>query len=148
MQISQGAEARVWATTFFSRPAIIKQRFNKKYRHPTLDAVLTTQRLKSEVRSMIKARKLGVAVPLPFYVEHTAGAIYMEHVQGQSLKQVRPRSVLGCILSQATTILEAHTTPDVTAWHGAYLWPEGGVPAAPTLASLFQRIFSNVVSRV
>ncbi|CAI7806053.1 unnamed protein product [Closterium sp. NIES-53] len=43
--ISQGAEARVFAATFCGRPAILKQRFEKKYRHPTLDARLTSKRL-------------------------------------------------------------------------------------------------------
>lgn len=37
---------RVWETTFCGRPAIVKQRFSKKYRHPTLDAKLTVTRLK------------------------------------------------------------------------------------------------------
>lgn len=38
---------RVWEGTFLSRPAIIKQRFSKKYRHPQLDVKLTAARLKS-----------------------------------------------------------------------------------------------------
>ena len=99
---------RVWEGSFLSRPAIIKQRFSKKYRHPQLDLKLTATRLKSvrwgqgrarhsmaagrpwamlgrllvacsypqlpdgctvaalcvqEVRSMLKARKLGVHTP-------------------------------------------------------------------------------------
>ncbi len=37
---------RVWEGVFLGRPAVIKQRFSKKYRHPTLDAKLTVQRLK------------------------------------------------------------------------------------------------------
>ena len=36
---------RVFRTTFFGRPAIVKQRFVKKYRHATLDQRLTTRRL-------------------------------------------------------------------------------------------------------
>lgn len=37
---------RVWEGTFLGRPAIVKQRFSKKYRHPALDAKLTVARLK------------------------------------------------------------------------------------------------------
>ena len=38
---------RVWEGTFLGRPAIVKQRFSKQYRHPQLDAKLTAARLKS-----------------------------------------------------------------------------------------------------
>ena len=40
--IAQGAEGRVFAVTFLNRPAIVKQRFKKTYRHPTLDAKITS----------------------------------------------------------------------------------------------------------
>lgn len=79
----------MWATTFLGKEAIIKQRFNKAYRHPTLDTNLTMQRLKSEVRCMARARKLGVCTPVPYYTEVQAASIYMERVEGCSVKQVR-----------------------------------------------------------
>lgn len=46
--IKQGAEARVFESTFAGRKSIIKERFSKKYRHPTLDtkAKAHTQALK------------------------------------------------------------------------------------------------------
>ena len=88
MQVAQGAEARVWACDFLQRKAIVKQRFNKKYRHPTLDETLTAQRLKAEVRCMVRARKLGVMTPVPYYVEMQAASIYMEFVNGSSVKEV------------------------------------------------------------
>jgi hypothetical protein len=37
---------RVWYGTFLGLPAVVKQRFKKMYRHPTLDATLTERRLK------------------------------------------------------------------------------------------------------
>ena len=54
---------RIWEGTLFGRPIIVKQRFSKQYRHPLLDAKLTASRLKQEVRSMARARKLGVRTP-------------------------------------------------------------------------------------
>jgi hypothetical protein len=36
----------VFKVQFLGRPTIVKQRFSKKYRHPTLDAKLTLLRLK------------------------------------------------------------------------------------------------------
>jgi TP53 regulating kinase-like protein len=43
--IKQGAEARVFESTFAGRRSIVKERFSKKYRHPILDAKLTLKRL-------------------------------------------------------------------------------------------------------
>ena len=106
MQISQGAEAKVWAAAFLQRDAIIKQRFSKHYRHPTLDATLTTQRLKAEVRCMVRARKLGVRAPVPYYTEVAAATIYMERIVGRSVKQVCP-VVLKSILCLANILLRA-----------------------------------------
>ncbi|KAL4425794.1 hypothetical protein ABPG75_009810 [Micractinium tetrahymenae] len=83
---SQGAEARVWEGQFLGRAAIVKQRFSKKYRHPQLDAKLTVSRLKQEVRSMMRARKLGVHTPVLYLVDHATSCIYMERVEGHSLK--------------------------------------------------------------
>ncbi|PRW58873.1 EKC KEOPS complex subunit bud32-like isoform X1 [Chlorella sorokiniana] len=111
---SQGAEARVWEGTFLSRPAIIKQRFSKKYRHPQLDGKLTASRLKSEVRSMLKARKLGVHTPVVYHVDHATSSIYMERVQGHSLKTLLHGGQLGgtgleeLLVSVGRTIAKLH----------------------------------------
>lgn len=43
--VKQGAEARVFESTFVGRRSIVKERFSKKYRHPTLDSKLTLKRL-------------------------------------------------------------------------------------------------------
>jgi TP53 regulating kinase and related kinases len=79
---------RVWSGTFLSRPTIIKQRFKKTYRHPILDDRLTSQRLRQEVRCMLKARKLGVPTPVVYHVDVTTATIYMQHISGSSLKDV------------------------------------------------------------
>lgn len=52
--------------------------------HPgcTMAHLLCTQ----EVRSILRARKLGVTTPVLYYVEHAASSIYMEKVQGVSVK--------------------------------------------------------------
>ncbi|EIE22357.1 kinase-like protein [Coccomyxa subellipsoidea C-169] len=86
--VSQGAEAKLWKGVYLGRPTIVKQRFNKKYRHSTLDTKLTLSHLHAlqEVRSILRARKLGVPTPVLYFVEHEASAIYMELVQGCSVK--------------------------------------------------------------
>ena len=39
-----------------------------------------------EVRSIVRARKLGVPTPVLYYVEHETNSIYMEKVEGMSVK--------------------------------------------------------------
>ena len=56
---SQGAEARLFKTEYFGRPCIIKERFSKKYRLGVLDKHLNAQRMKSEVRSMMRCQMNG-----------------------------------------------------------------------------------------
>jgi hypothetical protein len=43
--IKQGAEARVFESTFMGKKVVVKERFSKKYRHPVLDSKLTLKRL-------------------------------------------------------------------------------------------------------
>ena len=76
--ISQGAEARVWKIPYpntlsgemskaslpsASRHLIAKERFPKRYRHPTLDARLTKQRSRMERRILQKCAKNHIPCP-------------------------------------------------------------------------------------
>ncbi|KAF7802000.1 TP53-regulating kinase [Senna tora] len=51
--LKQGAEARVFESHFMGRRSVIKERFSKNYRHPTLDSKLTLKCL-SAVRFTMK----------------------------------------------------------------------------------------------
>jgi hypothetical protein len=57
--IQQGAEARIYKGIFEGRQSIAKERFKKGYRHPALDSMLSSQRLRAEVKRNIKCRKEG-----------------------------------------------------------------------------------------
>lgn len=57
--IKQGAEARVYRVEFLGRPTIVKERFPKRYRHPSLDDKLTHRRTVQEVRSILRCRRAG-----------------------------------------------------------------------------------------
>ncbi|KAK9381337.1 uncharacterized protein V2V93DRAFT_368956 [Kockiozyma suomiensis] len=103
--ISQGAEALV----YFSKahpylpatlssdvihnspisPAgyILKFRPPKPYRHALLDAQLTKHRTLSEVRSLYKMMLAGVHVPMFVAVDPRQGLIWMENIDGPSLKK-------------------------------------------------------------
>ncbi|KAG5394461.1 hypothetical protein IGI04_024424, partial [Brassica rapa subsp. trilocularis] len=86
--IKQGAEARVFESTFVGRRSIVKERFSKKYRHPILDVKLTLKRLNAEARCMTKARKLGVCTPVLYAVDPLLHSLTLEYIEGVSVKDV------------------------------------------------------------
>mmetsp|Transcript_11545 Transcript_11545/g.36508 ORF Transcript_11545/g.36508 Transcript_11545/m.36508 type:complete len:229 (-) Transcript_11545:1382-2068(-) len=93
--LKQGAEGRLFRATFLQRRAVVKQRFSKKYRHPVLDLKINKHRLNGEVRSMAKARKMGVVTPALLHVDHEEGCVYMEEVEGPVLKDVIAGGLVG-----------------------------------------------------
>uniref|UniRef100_A0A0D6QWA4 non-specific serine/threonine protein kinase n=1 Tax=Araucaria cunninghamii TaxID=56994 RepID=A0A0D6QWA4_ARACU len=86
--VKQGAEARIFESIFMGRKAIIKERFSKKYRHPVLDAKLTSKRLYGEARCMTKARRLGVLTPTLFALDSEMHTLMFEYIEGPSVKEV------------------------------------------------------------
>lgn len=66
----------------------MKHRFTKTYRHPTLDASLTSQRLTFEARALARAAKAGVTVPEVVWVDEKAGVIGMERIEGWSVREI------------------------------------------------------------
>lgn len=57
--MKQGAEAKIYHGHFHGKPCIVKERFPKAYRHPQLDQEITKDRLKGEVRSLVRSRFAG-----------------------------------------------------------------------------------------
>ncbi|KAE9594220.1 putative protein kinase TKL-Pl-4 family [Lupinus albus] len=86
--IKQGAEARVFESSFVGRRSVIKERFSKKYRHPTLDSKLTLKRLNAEARCMTKARRLGVHTPVLYAVDTVLHTLTFEYIEGSSVKDL------------------------------------------------------------
>lgn len=78
--LKQGAEAKLYISQFYGKPAIIKERFQKMYRHPDLDKNLTTERLKAEARAIVKCRMAGIHTPALYNVDLPMRRITMEHV--------------------------------------------------------------------
>lgn len=59
----QGAEGRVFTTTFGGMPAVVKERLVKSYRVVELDKKINKQRLLQEARCIVKCRRAGVLAP-------------------------------------------------------------------------------------
>ena len=74
--LKQGAEAKIYTGTFMGRPAIIKERFTKAYRHPDLDKSLTVRRTKAEVRSIMRCRMIGKFRKLLFHMSYNIAITY------------------------------------------------------------------------
>ncbi|OLN86489.1 EKC/KEOPS complex subunit BUD32 [Colletotrichum chlorophyti] len=86
--ITQGAEARLYKTTFLSSrlPAALKHRPKKPYRHPTLDARLTRARILAEARVLAKCRREGCPVPALYALDEVAGWIMLEWIPGAPVR--------------------------------------------------------------
>ncbi|TNN06469.1 EKC/KEOPS complex subunit bud32 [Schistosoma japonicum] len=82
--ISQGAEARVYRTKLFHStytfPCIVKERFVKRYRHSTLDSTLSMQRMRAEVRQLLRCREVGIDVPPVLLVDIRRRRIWLGEV--------------------------------------------------------------------
>ena len=80
----QGAEARLSVGPFLGgKRAVLKERFAKKYRHPELDAKLTKDRFRGEVRSLVRCKTLpGIRTPTLYYVDPEKSLFVMEFVEG------------------------------------------------------------------
>ncbi|GMH75904.1 hypothetical protein TL16_g06906 [Triparma laevis f. inornata] len=88
----QGAESLIYSLPFSalypSLPTspllILKHRFPKKYRHPTIDNRITKHRTKSEVKCIARCRRAGVLCPIIYGVG--PDYIVMENVGTRTLR--------------------------------------------------------------
>jgi TP53 regulating kinase-like protein len=67
--VSQGAEARIYETTFLGVACVMKERFAKTYRHPELDKQLRVKQLGNELRSVLRCSRVGIRVPAILWVD-------------------------------------------------------------------------------
>lgn len=78
--LRQGAEARLYTGLFLGQKSVVKERFSKKYRHPQLDDRLTKERLKGEVRSLMRCKLANIRTPTIYYVDMNNGLFVMEYL--------------------------------------------------------------------
>lgn len=86
--ISQGAEGKVYRSSFLKKPSVVKQRVKKNYRLEVLDTKINKTRLLQEAKCMTKARKAGVNVPCIYYVDQANYQLHMERIIGKTLKEI------------------------------------------------------------
>ncbi|XP_014216140.1 TP53-regulating kinase [Copidosoma floridanum] len=83
--IAQGAEARLYKSTYLGKPVIIKERFEKKYRHADLDVRLTKERIKAEARAIVRAKSAGVLTPALYLVDYNRRSIFMQCIENATM---------------------------------------------------------------
>ncbi|KAF8063492.1 kinase-like domain-containing protein [Lyophyllum atratum] len=90
--IYQGAEAKVYKANLTpdALPVLLKYRFSKQYRHPSLDASLTRSRIAGEARALLKCLRSGVNVPGVRMVDAAAGVLGIEWIEGKSVRRLLP----------------------------------------------------------
>nr|CAD2189273.1 unnamed protein product [Meloidogyne enterolobii] len=76
----QGAEAKLFLCLYLNKPALIKERFEKKYRHPDLDMRLTKERMKTEVKAILKCQEIGILVPSIYFIDSSKNLIIYERI--------------------------------------------------------------------
>lgn len=69
-------------------PVLLKHRFPKAYRHPSLDSQLTKSRIGHESRCLVRAARYGVTVPGVRAVDVESGVVAVEWVEGWSVREV------------------------------------------------------------
>ncbi|KAJ1031956.1 hypothetical protein NDA13_002336 [Ustilago tritici] len=107
--IKQGAEAKVYisriatnnilswpqsrssnlASSTVEPPSsiLLKWRFPKMYRHPTLSSNITASRTIMEARALLRCAKAGVAVPAVRCVDEKEGILGLELIAGKSVRE-------------------------------------------------------------
>ncbi|KDQ22583.1 hypothetical protein PLEOSDRAFT_1079844 [Pleurotus ostreatus PC15] len=73
---------------------LVKHRFRKGYRHPTLDASLTRSRVAGEARALLKCLRAGVNVPGIRMVDATEGILGIEWIEGVCVRKLLPGDAL------------------------------------------------------
>lgn len=83
----RGAEAIVESVKWNGLDAISKIRNPRSYRHPALEKRLVRERMRSEVRIIVKLISNGLAVPSLYSVDVANSQIIMEFLEGMTLEQ-------------------------------------------------------------
>ncbi len=84
--LARGAEAEVYLTTWAGRPAVLKRRVAKPYRHPRIDRELRLRRTLTEARMLLRCLEMGVSVPVLYEARLADAEIIMEYVEGVTLR--------------------------------------------------------------
>lgn len=78
--LKQGAEGKLYIGTYKGKRCLVKERFEKKYRHPALDRQLTRQRIKAEQKAFQRCAAAGLQTPALYGADLEERKLYMEYL--------------------------------------------------------------------
>jgi TP53 regulating kinase-like protein len=84
--LRRGAEADIYLSDWYGKPAVSKVRTPRAYRHKLLDDQIRKYRTIHEAQIMSQAKLAGVRSPFVYFVDPVAAEIIMEFVPGRSVK--------------------------------------------------------------
>lgn len=79
--LQQGAEGKLYLTTYQGQRCLVKERFAKAYRHPDLDRQLTRERMRAETKAIQRCQAAGIAVPKILHMDLETRRIHMEYFE-------------------------------------------------------------------
>ncbi|CAM39074.1 putative protein kinase [Leishmania braziliensis MHOM/BR/75/M2904] len=85
--IFQGAESKVYHCNFYGAPALCKHRFVKRYRNPSLDKRLRSQRTRREARALERCVKKGIRAPRLLGADYINTFLIMSYEAGPTVKE-------------------------------------------------------------
>ena len=86
--LHEGAEATVTAGSWLGRPAVLKMRRPRGYRHPDLDRNLTRQRLSVEARVLARLQSSAFPSPALFDLDLEGGWMLLARIDGRPLYEM------------------------------------------------------------
>ena len=86
--LHEGAEATVTAGSWLGRPAVLKMRRPRGYRHPDLDRSLTRQRLSVEARVLARLQSSEFPSPALFDLDLEGGWMLLARIDGRPLYEM------------------------------------------------------------
>jgi len=93
--LHEGAEATLSAGRWMGKPAVLKMRRARGYRHPDLDRRLTRSRLSVEVRVLGRLQKSGFSTPSLFDCDIEESWILISRIDGRPLYEVITEGLAG-----------------------------------------------------
>ncbi|GIY62438.1 hypothetical protein CDAR_50601 [Caerostris darwini] len=92
--ICQGSESKIYKGTFNGLPSILKERFVKKYRHFDLDKTLTLERMRAEIKALLKCLEMGMNCPAVYFWDLESRCIIFEEITNSITVKEYLKSVL------------------------------------------------------
>ncbi len=88
IKIAMGAEAVIYLVKENDKIYVLKERIEKRYRHPIIDKRFRKYRTRREAKVIQKLNEIGIPCPKLFEVNEDQYYIKMEYIDGKKLSEI------------------------------------------------------------